>query len=741
MRKTLPRETIQLGDESTSLPKSSQRVQEIDRSVVIDGAYDEYRRRRDNHESVDIHEFCQQYSQVYHSLVRQIEVEEYLRENPLVAEQALQTAWPELGEVFFGCQISEEIGRGTFARVYLCSQPELGNRSVVLKIARGGAYEAKTMGRLTHANIMPVFSVEQSESHELSGICMPFLGRSTLLDVIDGDDSESDSERNAGVILDAAIRWQKSTDRYAPTNSTTLTAEESYEFGVSLLMAQVAEGLAHAHGEGVIHGDLKPTNVVLSSEAVPYIVDFNLANDCNSDQVLTGGTLAYMSPEQVQSIVAKDKDFKTTKQCDVFSFGVILHQLVHGELPFALPDSSMDQSERFETYLQQFTRDRAVDVPAHENDIDQLIEQCLKQAPAERPTMSTVAAELRAITEGYQQPTKRFSWIRTIVQISVWATIMVSAAFTLDKIQDWFSPDSINKSVDMPLADIKAMLVDGQIDAATELLREKLASSPDSNDIKFLLAQANAAIFHHRYDEPALREARHLLISLTARDRTAVVSEWTAFCHLGDKNYDSADQIYERLIAAGDASASSWNNLGVICEKRVLELIRGPTLAKLSREEGSELLSGLRTKEQECYRNAMEADSTRWVPCANLLKTYKTKDNPSPWLLSLAEKAATGSNHRPQLCGRAAQIAATLHSLTSDSQYKEKALHYLRLAAAGGLDVKPFVRDRGFDSIRDEEEFSTLLADCKTPTHSPPAIKRTMLPDFAITCEKEQASQ
>ena len=731
MRKLLPRETIQLGNESTSSPRSSQRVREIDRSVVIDGACDEYRRRVENHESVDIHEFCQQYSQVYHSLVRQIEVEEYLRENPLVAQQALETAWPELGEVFFGCHIDEEIGSGAFARVYLCSQPELGNRQVVLKIARGGAYEAKTMGRLTHPNIMPVFSVEQSESHELSGICMPFLGRSTLLDIIDRDDCAPNSKPNAGVILDAATRWQKTTDRYPATNTTSITAYDSYEFGVSSVMAQVAEGLAHAHEQGVIHGDLKPTNVVLSSVAVPYIVDFNLANDRNSDRVLTGGTLAYMPPEQVQSVVANTPDFQTTKCCDVYSFGVILHQLVHGELPFELPDSSKDQSERFEAYLQQFAITQAIETPTRQNDIGRLIGACLNKEAGERPSMADVAADLRAIAERCRKPRNRFSSIRRLVLTSLLAAVLVPATLMV------VGPGSSSKRADVPLVDIKAMLDAGEIDSPIEILRAKLAKSPNSNDVKFMLAQANAAKFHQRYDEPALREARRLIASLTPLHRANSVSEWSAFRHMGDREYEYARQVYEQLIAAGGVSASSWNNLGVCCERLLLKHVVDPKTAEMNMEEAMKLHIGLQTKARECYQNAVEVDDTKWLAYSNLLSTYDSGRDASPSVLSLAEKAVTRSSNRPRLLSRAAQIAAALYSQTSESQYKDKAIHYLSLAS-GKLDIELLTRSPVFDSMRSSEEFRKLLADSKMPKQRPPKINKKMLPDFAITCEKEQ---
>ncbi len=199
------------------------------------------------------------------------------------------------GAVVGRFELVRELGRGGFGVVWEARDRELG-RSVAFKAVRAGPQtglreerllrEAEAAARLSHPNIVTLYDVGRSEQ-----------GAYLVLELLKG--CTLDVRRTRGPI----------------------SLAEALRIGV-----EVAKGIAHAHASGVVHRDLKPGNVFLCDDGQVKILDFGMAHAFGRRK-LDGGTRDYMAPEQARGA---PEDERT----DVFAFGVILHQMLSGELPF-----------------------------------------------------------------------------------------------------------------------------------------------------------------------------------------------------------------------------------------------------------------------------------------------------------------------------------------------------------------------------------------------------------------------
>ncbi|MFA6904382.1 MAG: serine/threonine-protein kinase, partial [Gallionellaceae bacterium] len=153
--------------------------------------------------------------------------------------------------------------------------------------------EAKAAGRLSHPNIVTIYDV--GKSGEIAYIAMEFLQGRELRDLL------NDGKR---MPIEQVIN----------------------------IVAQVAQGLAYAHENGIVHRDVKPSNIMIVREGHVKITDFGIARMASAAvRTQTGmvlGSPKYMSPEQV---VGKQTD----QRSDIFSLGVMLYEMLTGQAPFA----------------------------------------------------------------------------------------------------------------------------------------------------------------------------------------------------------------------------------------------------------------------------------------------------------------------------------------------------------------------------------------------------------------------
>jgi len=224
-------------------------------------------------------------------------------------------------------KLLEQIGEGGMGLVFMAEQREPVRRKVALKIIKPGMDTRQVIGR---------FEAERQ--------ALAMMDHPNIAHVLDGGATESGRPY---FVMDL-VRGIPLTE-YCDENQ--LTTRERLELFVS-----VCQAVQHAHQKGIIHRDIKPTNVMVTLHddlAVPKIIDFGIAKATNrkltEKTVFTGygqtvGTPLYMSPEQAQ-MSGLDIDTRT----DVYSLGVLLYELVAGSTPFdkeRLREADFDEIRR-----------------------------------------------------------------------------------------------------------------------------------------------------------------------------------------------------------------------------------------------------------------------------------------------------------------------------------------------------------------------------------------------------------
>ena len=316
------------------------------RSIVLDLLYEEYCLRTEQGESVTISQFCDRFPDYRHSIRQQLEIHQLISDHPELLPQWGVDSWPERGEQLLGYTIVEQLGRGAFARAYLATEQPLGGRHVVIKVARHGEAEAQTLGKLAHRNIVPVHSVQRDDRTGFTVLCMPYLSRATLSDLLDELGFEGGPPKRSFSIL-CVVADLSSPDlprTEAPPHKALRRG--SYVDGVLYLARELASALAAAHAADILHLDLKPSNVLVTPDASPMLLDFNLSRDRLQGDGRVGGTLAYMSPEQLRAFIDPSQSAQIDGHSDVLSLGVILFQLLCGQPPFGqLPEKLSPQAD------------------------------------------------------------------------------------------------------------------------------------------------------------------------------------------------------------------------------------------------------------------------------------------------------------------------------------------------------------------------------------------------------------
>ncbi len=257
---------------------------------------------------------------------------------------------PKAGQRFLHFDLIRELGRGKFGRVFLAHQKQLSDRPVALKVTPEVDAEPQLLASLQHTNIVPIYAVYRAGP--LQAICMPYFGSVTLACVISDFGRDPNKLPQTGRRMLSTL-FETRMNGSAPTRTDNepdeLQGDEPPALAALGRLSQVnaalwiagrlADGLAHAHERGILHCDLKPANVLIADDGQPMLLDFNVAADRNAvadwKSARLGGTLPYMAPEYLNLI--HNDNGALTPQCDLFSLGVVLYELLTGTNPYPEP--------------------------------------------------------------------------------------------------------------------------------------------------------------------------------------------------------------------------------------------------------------------------------------------------------------------------------------------------------------------------------------------------------------------
>lgn len=397
-------------------------------------------------------------------------------------------------------EILDELGRGGMGVVYRARQISLGRR-VALKVLKGSITlhpgvvdrfrrEAAAAARLRHPNIVPIYSTGESEGNHF--YAMQLIDGQSL----DGALRRMRTEREArGVLglqespppgpvdesLEATV-FDETCHPEVPTTrpdsepaavaATHLSEGRSYFDSVAGLIAQVADGLEYAHRLGVIHRDIKPGNLILSSEGRIYLTDFGLARLLDEPALTSTGEIMgsphYMSPEQLNP-GRSTPDHRT----DIYSLGATLYELLVFRPPF--------QGETREMVMNSILH-RDPTAPRRINrriprDLETICLKAMEKRPERRyPSAAAFAEDLRRYTNRFSISARRATVLERTVRWSQrhpsTAGLLVASLVAVVAVGAWWGAERYQVILNQALDAERAARDDLQ-QAQEAILREK----------------------------------------------------------------------------------------------------------------------------------------------------------------------------------------------------------------------------------------------------------------------------
>lgn len=302
----------------------------------------------------------------------------------LRASSRAQLGQPLHDRYFADYEILGEIARGGMGVVFRARQVSL-NRPVALKMILDGQLagelqvrrfqlEAEAAARLDHPNIVSIYEIGVHEGRHYYS-----------MKLIDGEDLAARIKRGA---VRAGEPFNPQIDNHDARGLVRRTSRGTWRESVRL-MSTIARAVHYAHQHGVLHRDLKPTNILLAKDGTPFVTDFGIArvaneNSSGTQTVAAAGTPSYMAPEQL--VGSRDQ---ITTSTDIYGLGAILYEVLTGEPPFT-GTTPLEVAQQAVAKEPRAPRQMS---PGIDRDLEIICLKCLCKMPGERYSSALVLAE------------------------------------------------------------------------------------------------------------------------------------------------------------------------------------------------------------------------------------------------------------------------------------------------------------------------------------------------------------
>ncbi len=450
--------------------------------------------------------------------------------------------FPTIGEELGPFRLLAELGRGASGKTYLAAEPALGNRLVVLKVITDDQEEHLSLARLRHTHIIPLFSEQSWPDRGLRALCMPYLGGASLARILEGVAHIAPAERRGRHVLDVLDRARnvEADPSIADGPYRRYLDQASYVQAVCWIAACLADALQSAHAHGLIHMDVKPSNVLIAGDGLPVLLDFHLAHrpigagERVADRL--GGTPGWMAPEHRAALEAVAQGQTVADpvdgRADLYALGLLLRQALIGrgvargrgaQRPWRgqNPEVTVGLADIVDKCLAVKPADRYHDAAALADDLRRyLSEQPLRGVANRSPVESWRKWRRR-------RPDALTRWTAGLVSGAALVAMLVLAhAFYRQRVRE----------IEMTLDDGRKLCIDGRFPEAVHTLGRGLEHTralPGVDNLKRSLQEqllvarrgqkaaalhelADVIRFRHGIDLPSIEEGRSLIKNFRA---------------------------------------------------------------------------------------------------------------------------------------------------------------------------------------------------------------------------------